>query len=148
MNTTIPLAMIMVTTALLVMMMVIMVMTMVVMLVRGMIMPRVVMRIVVWMGVGRVRMAAAGIGAALGVERRLDLDHARSQSFRHRLDHVIAPDAQALRRDLCRQMAVAEVPGEPHQMLRIGPPDLSERLRCRDHLDQPAIVEHQRVAAT
>ena len=41
------------------------------------------------------RMRVAGIGAAFGIERRLDLDHARAKPFHHRLDHVIAADAQA-----------------------------------------------------
>jgi len=44
-------------------------------------------------------------------------------------------------------MAVAEVPGDPHQMLRIVAANLGQRLGGRDHLDQPAVVEHQRVAA-
>ena len=65
----------------------------------------------------RPRMAWRGrIGAAFGIERRLDLDHARAQPLHHRLDDVVAPDAQALRHDLGRQMAVAEMPGDPHQM--------------------------------
>ena len=92
-------------------------------------------------------MAAAGIGAAFGIERRLDLDHARAEPLHHRLDDVIAPDPQALGHDLRRQMAVAEMPGDPDQMMRIGAADLEQRLRRRDHLDQPAVVEHQRVAA-
>ena len=44
-------------------------------------------------------------------------------------------------------MAVAEMPGDPHQMLRIGAADLDQGLRRRDDLDQPAIVEHQGIAA-
>ena len=52
-----------------------------------------------------------------------------------------------LRHDLRRQMAVAEMPGDPDQMLRIVAADLGQRLGGRDHLDQPAVVEHQRVAA-
>jgi hypothetical protein len=39
------------------------------------------------------------------------------------------------------------MPGDPHQMMRIGAADLHQRLRRRDHFDQPAIVEHQRIAA-
>ena len=67
----------------------------------------------------RMAMRRAGIGAAFRIERRLDLDHACTQALHHRLDDVIAPDAQALDHDLRRQMAVAEVPGEAHQMVRI-----------------------------
>ena len=52
--------------------------------------------VVVRMVFRRMRMAAAGIGAAFGIERRLDLDDARAEPLHHRLDDVIAPDAQAL----------------------------------------------------
>jgi hypothetical protein len=44
-------------------------------------------------------------------------------------------------------MPVAEMPGDPDQMQRIGAPDLDQRLRCCNHLDQPAILQHQRIAA-
>ena len=114
------------------------------MIVHSMIMPRMELRI----GFRDVAMAGADIGAAFGIERRLDLDHARPQSLHHRLDDVIAPDPQALSHDLGWQMAVAEMPGEANQMLRVGTPDLEQRLGGRNHLDQPAIVEHQRIAAT
>jgi hypothetical protein len=104
---------------------------------------RVTMRI----AFGCVRMAAAGIGAAFGIERRLDLDHARAEPFHHCLDHVIAPDPQALRHDLRRQMAITEMPGDPNQVLRVLPTNFEQRLRRRNDFDQPVIVEHQRVAA-
>lgn len=94
---------------------------------------------------GGVRVA--GIGAAFRVERRFDLDDARAQSLHHRLDDVIAPDAQALPRYLGRQMPIAEMPGKANQMLRIAAADFHKRLRRRDDLDQPAILEHQRVTA-
>jgi hypothetical protein len=109
----------------------------------GMAMRRVVVRLMV----RRMGVTAFGIGAAFGIERRFDLDHARAQSLDHRLDDMVAPDPQAARRDLRRQVAVAEMPGDPDQMLRIGTADLDQRLRRRDDLDQPAIVEHQRIAA-
>jgi hypothetical protein len=128
---------VMVMTVVVVMMEIIMVMVV------AMIMRRVAMRI----AGRRMGMAAAGIGAAFGVERRLDLDHARAKTLDHRLDDMIAPDPQPLGHDLGRQMPVAEMPGDPDQMMRVGAPDLEQRLRRRDHFDQPAIVEHQRVAA-
>jgi hypothetical protein len=109
------------------------------MLVRGMTMPRMIMRIIC--------VRVVGIGAAFGIERRFDLDQARAQPSQHRLDHMIAADAQSPLRDLGRQVPIAEVPGEANQMLQIAPPDFQKRLGCRDHLDQPAIFEHQRVAA-
>ena len=108
---------------------VVMVITGVAMIMRGMVMRRL-----------RIR-------AALGIERRLNLDDARAQSLHHRLDDVIPADAQALRHDLRRQMAVAEMPGNANQVQRIGAPNLDQGLGGRDHLDQPAILQHQRIAA-
>ena len=60
---------------------------------------------------------------------------------------MVAPDPQRLGRDLRRQMAIAEVPGQPDQMLRITALDLDQRLGGGDDLDQPAVLEHQRIAA-
>jgi len=91
--------------------------------------------------------AAVGIGATFGIERRLDLDHARAEPFHHRLDDVIAPDPQGLGHDLGRQMTVAEMPADPDQVMRIGAANFEQRFGCRDHLDQPVVFEHQRVAA-
>ena len=95
----------------------------------------------------RMAMHSAGIGAPFGIERRLNLDDACAQSLDHRLDHMIAADAQALGHQLGGQMAVAEMPGDPDQMMRIGPLDLDQRLGRGDHLDQPAVLEHQRITA-
>ena len=94
-----------------------------------------------------LRRMARRIGAAFGIERRLDLDDPRAEPLHHRLDDVIAADAQALRHDLRRQMAVAEMPGDPDQMQGIGAADFEQRLRDRHHLDQPSIFQHQRIAA-
>src|ERR1700761_8404682 len=87
-----------------------------------------------------VYVAPTVIGATFGIEWRFDLDHARAQSLHHRLDDMVAPDTQTPRRDLGRQMAVTEMPGNPNQMLRIGAANFGQRLRRRDDLDQPAIV--------
>ena len=61
----------------------------------------------------RMRMRfGRGIGAAFRIERRLDLDDAGAETLHHLLDDVIAADAQRLRHDLHRQMAIAEMPGD------------------------------------
>lgn len=93
------------------------------------------------------RLMRSGIGAAFGIERRVDLDHLGSEALDHLLDHMVAADTQPLGHDLRRQMAVAEMPGEPHQMAGIGTPDFDQRLRRCDHLDQAAVFQHQSVAA-
>ena len=135
---------VMIVVAMLVMMVTI-IMVVMVMIVRGVIMRSVIMSGVRMRGLGRVGMS--GIGAAFGIERRLDLDDARAKPLHHRLDDMVAADAQALRHDLGRQMAVAEMPGDADQMQGIGAADFEQRLGCRDHLDQAAVFQHQRVAA-
>jgi hypothetical protein len=131
-------AMLVVVTMVVTMVMIVAVMVSV-MLVRGVIVLRMIMRI--------VGMRVAGIGTAFGIERRFDLDQARVQPSQHRLDHMIAADAQSSCRDLGRQVPIAEVPGEADQMLRIAPPDFQQRLGRGHHLDQPPIFEHQRIPA-
>jgi hypothetical protein len=96
---------------------------------------------------GCVRVAFARIGAPLRIEWRLDLDRSGPQPLHHRLNHVIAPDAQTFRCDLCRQMTIAEMPGDTNQMLRILAADFHQRLGRRNHFDQPAIFKRQGVTA-
>ncbi len=118
------------------------------MVVRGVIMGTMIVCIVMMrMIVGGMGVAAAGVGAALGIERRLDLDDSGAEALHHRLDHVVAPDPQTLGHDLGRQMPIAEMPGDPNQMQRIGAADFEQRLGRGDHFDQPAVLEHQRIAA-
>jgi hypothetical protein len=93
------------------------------------------------------RLMRSGIGAAFGIERCFDLDDLGAKTLHHLLDDMIAADAQALGHDLRRQMAIAEMPCEPHQMAGIGTTDLDQWLRRCDHLDQAAVFQHQSVAA-
>ena len=142
-------AVVMLVVAMLVMVMMVLAMTM--RMVMVMVMTVVMAMTVVMMAGVAVGMVVRGmrgrIGAAFGIERRLDLDDARAQPPHHFLDDVIPADAQALACDLRRQMAIAEVPGDPHQMHGIGAPDLDQRFGRGHHLDQPAVLQHQRVAA-
>ncbi len=122
-------------------------MTVTVVIVAATVMTVAVIVIVIGMIMMGVRLMRRRIGAAFGIERRLDLDDTRAKPLHHLLDDVIAADAQALRHDLRRQMAISEMPGETHEMARIGAANLDQRLWCCDHLDAAAVFQHQRVAA-
>lgn len=113
----------------------------------AMIVVTVIMAVVIMMIMTMRGMAAAGIGAAFRIERRFDGDDARTKTAHHVLNDVIAADAKALADDLRRQVPVAEMPGDPHEMMRIGAANFHQRLRRRDHLDQPPVFQHQRIAA-
>lgn len=87
------------------------------------------------------------IGAAFGIERRLDLDDTGAETLHHLLDDMVAADAQPLGHDLRRQMAIAEMPCEAHEMPGIGAANLDQRLWRSHHLDTAAIFQHQGIAA-
>jgi hypothetical protein len=124
-----------------VMVMIVMVMTVIAIMARGVIMHSV-------RGALRRVGSARGVGTTFRIERRVDLDDAGAEPADHRLNDVIAPDPQALGRDLRGQMAVAEMPGDPNQMVQVVAADLRQRLRRGNHLDQPAVVKHQCVPAS
>jgi hypothetical protein len=87
------------------------------------------------------------IGAAFGIERRFERDHARAEAPGHLLDDRVAPDAQRLRHELDGQVSVAEVPGDAHEPERVSGADLRERLGGCKHFDDAAVLEFEPVAA-
>ena len=60
------------------------------------------------------------IGAALGIERRLDFLHLRAEATRHVGDNMVAPDTQLAAEYLCGEMAIAEVPCDAHEVLGVA----------------------------
>ncbi len=125
---------------------VVMIVAMRIVIVAVMIMAVMGMTRVMMVGFGE-RRRRAGIGAAFRIERRLDLDDAPAEPPNHLGDDVIEPDAQTARGDLGGQMAVAEMPGDSHQMLRIRAADLEQRFGGCDDFDQPSVLQHQGVTA-
>ena len=59
---------------------------------------------------------------------------------------MILANAQTIADDLQRQMAVAEMPGDPQQARLIGGLDLEDWLGCRVHADIATAVELQSIA--
>ena len=94
-------------------------------------------------GLGR----GGGIDAAFRIERRLDGERAPAECLGHRLDHRIAANAQPLADDLHRQLPMTEMPGDSRHMGQIIAANLGQRLGRRHHFDQPAVVQHQGIAA-
>ena len=141
--------------AMIVMRMIVVMMMIVVMIMVTMrvIVMRMIMMIVMAMAVTVVAVLVTGlamaaeIGAAFRIEWGLDLDDPRAEPFDHVLDHMIAPDAQVPAGELNRQMTVAEMPGDSDQEMRVVAANLEQGFGGGDDLDQPAVLEHQRVAA-
>jgi hypothetical protein len=119
-----------------------MLMTVVIVVVMGVIMMVVIVAMIMVMMI----MAGADISASFRIERRFDLEHAAAKAFHHVLDDVVAADTQVPASDLHRQVPIAEMPGDANKMQRIGP-DFDQRLGGGNDLDQPVVVEHQRITA-
>ena len=130
-----------------VMVVMVMIMTVIVLVIMA-VMVMVVVTMIVTVTMVAMRMFGRGrIGAAFGIERRFDLDDLGAEALDHVLDHMIAADAQALGHELRRQMAIAEMPGDTHEMAGIGAADFDQRLGGGDHFDHAAVFQHQTVAA-
>src|ERR1700722_6262896 len=108
----------------------------------------VVMRVimVVMVSVGRAALGLR-IGAAFGIERRLERDHAGAETLGHRLDYGIAADAERLWQYFGRQMAVTEGPADADQRQWVSGPDLRQGLGLGDHFHHASVLEPQTVAA-
>src|SRR5262249_28605647 len=78
------------------------------------------------------------IGAAFGIERCPDFAHLGPQAPQHIDDYMIVADQDALAFDLGRQMAVAEMPGQPRERSGVLPPHLDQILLRRPDFDEAA----------
>jgi len=85
------------------------------------------------------------VRALLRIERRLDRKKPRTEPAQHVLDHVIAANAQPIADDLHLDMTIADMPGEPRQLLTSGGRDLDQRLPPADDAHDAAVVEHETV---
>src|SRR5882757_5377665 len=84
----------------------------------------------------------------LGIERRIDWCRERAKALEHVLQHMIAPDAKAVVHELDVGVAVADVPGEPHEIERCFRADLDQPLRLSGHHDDRAVLQHEAIAVT
>ena len=98
------------------------------------------------MMIARMAVRMLPVGAGLRVERRFHGRKLRAEPAQHVLDHMVAPDPQAVADKLHIDMAIADVPGEPRQLVGGGGHDFNERLRPADDTHDSAIVQHKPIA--
>jgi hypothetical protein len=139
--TVVPMAVIVMGIVIMIMAMVPMIIVMVVV----MAVPMVMMMIAVIMMVVVV-MTAMGIGAALRLEGRAHVEHRGAEPAQHVLDDMVAADEDEILAELRRQVAVAEVPGEAHQVAWVFCQDARERLEGRLDRDAAAVLQFEEVA--
>src|SRR3954447_26453903 len=87
---------------------------------------------------------AAGIGAGLRLERRLDMGDGRAKFAQHFLKYVVLGDAQEAFANLDRHMPVAEV---IRRLGEISGFNVEKLFGTGNNLDHPAIGVRNKVAA-
>ena len=93
-----------------------------------------------------VMIVAVTRSARFGIERRVERRHRRAETAQHIFEHVIAADTQSIVCDLHVGVAVAEVPGKPHQVERLACRDCDQGLGLARHQHHRAVVENDAVA--
>ncbi len=88
------------------------------------------------------------IGAALGIERRLDRRDLDSERRQHRLDGGIGAEADPVRQHLRRKMPTADLQGGPNEIARRSTAKFDEMFRCGDDVHKASVIEHEGIAAT
>ena len=135
-----------------VIMVMIVIMMMIVIVALGMTMP-VVMILTMLVAMVMVVVAAhrtQAIGAAFRLERGIDEAHVGAKLLDQLDQHIVVADAQGAVEELGRRMAIAQVPGDARDHMRIGRAEFHQPLRLgRDQHDRAgfqceAVALHQR----
>lgn len=106
----------------------------------SMVMPVVGMSVIV-----TVAMPARVIGTFQRQEGLNDVHDLGSEAHKHLPDDMVPLDEDALRLDLRWQMPVTDVPGQLRNADCGSRPNLHQRLIRGNHLDQPSIVQFERI---
>src|SRR5262249_32335217 len=96
----------------------------------------------------RVMSVSVSIGARLRLERRLDERELRAETAQHLFQDAVAPDAQALAGDLDLGVTIADVPGKPRELTRIGCRHLDQSLAFAEDANDRAVPQHQAITIT
>jgi hypothetical protein len=87
-----------------------------------------------------VRVTVVVVGAALGLEGDLYPSEVRPEVMEHVLNHVVGSNTQNLMANVGRQMPIAQMPREAHQLSGILMPDFDNELRSGSDFKPPPIL--------
>lgn len=89
---------------------------------------------------------ATGICTAQRAENCRYIRHRGAEPLEHRLDDMITKNEDAIILDLCRQMPVADMPGEFGYVERIAPANLVEFLACSADFNFASVIQNEPVS--
>ena len=82
----------------------------------------------------------------LRIERRLDRGELRAETTQHILQHMVTANAQLAADHLHIGVAIADVPGEPGEIMRARRRDLDQRFGLAGNPHDCSILQHEPVA--
>lgn len=85
-----------------------------------------------------IAMRMAVIGTVFSKEWLCDVDYAGAQALKHGLEHMIAGNEDTVGLQLCRCMAVADMPCQAQQVAGVAGADFVELFISGDHFDELA----------
>jgi hypothetical protein len=88
-----------------------------------------------------VTITMAAVRAAFGLKSRLKLHDCRAEAVKHVFDDVIRPNAKCVPADLGRDMPVAEMPRQSHELTRIRVSNVDDRLGRRPNDEPRPVIE-------
>src|SRR5262249_54066343 len=86
------------------------------------------------------------VRAAFGLKGCLNPYHRRAEAAEHVFDGGIRPMPKRVAADLSRHMPVAEMPREPHELIRVRVSDVDNGLGRRSNDEPPPVLELHAVA--
>ncbi len=90
-------------------------------------------------------MTAGGIGTILRIERCDDMRHMSAELLHHIRDDVICTNADMPIEQLHGQMAIAEMPGDAHQLVAVMRMNIEQFLAARRHPHPASILKVQAI---
>lgn len=101
-----------------------------------------IMRVIMVM----MRLVRSAIGAALGIEWRLDVRNRCTETDEHVMDDMITPDPDCRIGNFRRQMPVSDLPGERQQVPGICSAHFHKRLGLGANFNDAAIIKNQAIS--
>jgi hypothetical protein len=87
--------------------------------------------------------SAGRVRTGFRIERRFDRLDVPAQTFNHVLDHMIGANSDPVAKQLHRQMAIAQMPRDTHQLAIVMRVDFQQRFRPGSDADHAAALQRQ-----
>ena len=84
---------------------------------------------------------AAAIGPAFGLKRRFNLQQLGSEPNKHVFDHVVGSNKKNVSSNFGRQVPIAQVPGQTHQLVAVRMPDFYKCFGSGSDPEPIAVIE-------